>query len=125
MVCNRTFRNSGLLSRARGRNFSSFSNPEEKRQHQANEERVASKRDRKLSRLRTEKVERSMADMYETGAMRRVWLRGADNVRKRLLIHACGYNLGVLMRALTDQCKSRVSGIGPALGPLTPYPLIY
>ena len=25
----------------------------------------------------------------------------------------------------TDQCKSRVSGIGPALGPLTPYQLIY
>ena len=50
---------------------------------------------------RTEKVERSMAHMYETGGMRRLYLRGRANIRKRLLVHACGFNLGVLMRALT------------------------
>ena len=42
-----------------------------------------------------------MAHMYETGGMRRLYLRGRANIRKRLLVHACGFNLGVLMRALT------------------------
>ena len=42
-----------------------------------------------------------MAHMYGSGGMRRVDLRGRENIRKRLLIHACGYNLSVLMRKLT------------------------
>jgi transposase len=32
--------------------------------------------------------------------MRRVHLRGHTNIRKRLLIHAGGFNLGLLMRRL-------------------------
>jgi hypothetical protein len=32
--------------------------------------------------------------------MRRVYLRGHTNIRKRLLIHAGGFNLGRLMRTL-------------------------
>ena len=32
--------------------------------------------------------------------MRRVRLRGHTNIRKRLLIHASGFNLGLLMRHL-------------------------
>jgi hypothetical protein len=32
--------------------------------------------------------------------MRRVYLRGHTNIRKRLLIHAAGFNLGLLMRQL-------------------------
>ena len=32
--------------------------------------------------------------------MRRVYLRGHDNIRKRLLVHAGGLNLGLLMRNL-------------------------
>ena len=31
--------------------------------------------------------------------MRRVWLRGRANVRKRYLLHVAGVNLGLLMRA--------------------------
>ena len=42
-----------------------------------------------------------MAHMYETGGLRRVYLRGHNNILKRLLVHACGFNLGVLMRART------------------------
>ena len=41
-----------------------------------------------------------MAHLYETGRMRRVHLRGHSNISKRLLIHACGLNLGLLMRTL-------------------------
>ncbi len=68
---------------------------------EANRERVAGERGRKLERRRCEKVARSMAPMYATGGMRRVHLRGRSNILKRLLLHACGYNLGVLMRSLT------------------------
>ena len=32
--------------------------------------------------------------------MRRTWLRGRENVRKRYLIHVAGHNLGLLMRLL-------------------------
>ena len=66
-----------------------------------NRERVGSAEGKQLQKLRTEKVERSMAHMYETGAMRRLHLRGRENILKRLLVHASGFNLGVLMRAAT------------------------
>ena len=36
-----------------------------------------------------------------TGGLRRIFVRGHANVRKRLLIHVCGFNLGLLMRRLT------------------------
>ena len=74
---------------------------ETKRAVEANRERVGSERGREIAKQRTEKAERSMAHMYRTGALRRVYLRGHENIRKRLLLHACGYNLGVLMRHLT------------------------
>jgi transposase len=45
-------------------------------------------------------LERPFAHLYETGGMRRVYLRGHTNIRKRLLIHTGGFNLGLLMRIL-------------------------
>ena len=39
-------------------------------------------------------VERLFAHQYETGGLRRVWVRGHENVRKRVLIQAAGCNLG-------------------------------
>ena len=41
---------------------------------------------------------RPNAHCYETGGMRRTHLRGHANIRKRLLIHHAGFNLGLLMR---------------------------
>jgi hypothetical protein len=32
--------------------------------------------------------------------MRRGWLRGRENLRKRYLVHVAGYNLGLVMRLL-------------------------
>ena len=75
--------------------------PEAERVVKGNRQRVASAAGKCLQKQRTEKVERSMAHMYETGGMRRLYLRGRANIRKRLLVHACGFNLGVLMRAVT------------------------
>ena len=58
-------------------------------------------RGRRLLRQRGERLERPHAHLYETGRLRRVHLRGHSNVLKRLLVHVCGSNLGLLMRELT------------------------
>ena len=65
----------------------------------ANRRRVRSKRGKQLQRQRGEKLERSNAHLYETGGMRRTHLRGHANILKRLIVHAAGFNLGLLMRA--------------------------
>lgn len=64
----------------------------------ANRRRISGDRGRQLLRRRGELVERPMAHAYETGGMRRTHLRGHTNIRKRLLIHFAGLNLGLLMR---------------------------
>ena len=51
-------------------------------------------------RSRGERIERSFAHVYDTGGMRRTDLRGHANILKRLLIHADGFNLGLIMRHL-------------------------
>ena len=56
---------------------------------------------RQAFRLRAELVERGFALILDRGGMRRVWLRGRENVQKRYLIHVAGYNLGLIMRLLT------------------------
>ena len=66
----------------------------------ANRRRASGKRGERLQRLRSERVERSFAHMYETGRMRRTHLRGHSNILKRLLIHAGAFNLGRLLRLL-------------------------
>ena len=58
-------------------------------------------RGRRLLRQRGERLERPNAHLYETGRLRRVHLRGYANIRKRLLVHVCGFNLGLLLRRLT------------------------
>jgi len=51
-------------------------------------------------RRRGELIERSFAHLYDTGGMRRTPLRGHSNILKRLLIHAGGFNLGLVLRQL-------------------------
>jgi transposase len=65
-----------------------------------NRRRIRGPRGLRLLRLRGERLERPFAHLYETGGMRRVYLRGHTNIRKRLLIHAGGFNLGLLLRQL-------------------------
>ena len=60
-----------------------------------------SERGKRLLRQRGELLERPNAHLYDTGGMRRVHLRGHSNILKRLLVHVCGFNLGLLMRQLT------------------------
>lgn len=57
-------------------------------------------RGKRLQRARGEKVERTFQHVYDRGGMRRLSVRGQENVRKRLLLQAAGHNLALLMRAL-------------------------
>jgi transposase len=66
----------------------------------ANRRRVQSERGHQLLRTRGELLERPNAHLYETGGLRRVYLRGHENILKRLLVHAGAYNLGLWMRTL-------------------------
>jgi transposase len=73
-----------------------------------NRRRIRGARGKRLLRQRGERLERPCAHLYETGRMRRVHLRGHDNILKRLLIHVGGLNLGLLMR--------HVCGVGTPRG---------
>ena len=65
-----------------------------------NRRRLRGARGRRLLRRRGERVERPFAHLYRTGRLRRTHVRGHSNIRKRVLIHAAGFNLGLLMRTL-------------------------
>jgi len=45
--------------------------------------------------------------MYETGAMRRVHLRGRENILKRLLVHGAAFNLSLILRKALGAGKPR------------------
>jgi transposase len=77
----------------------------------ANRRRIKGERGKRLLRSRGEKLERTFAHCYETGGMRRLYLRGQDNIAKRTIIHAAGFNLGLLMRVRYGLRKPR-SGSG-------------
>lgn len=65
-----------------------------------NRRRIRGDRGKQLLRRRGEHVERSFAHAYDTGGMRRTHLRGTTNILKRVLVHASGFNLGLVMRQL-------------------------
>lgn len=72
-----------------------------------NRRRIRGGRGKALMRKRGEVLERSFAHSYETGAMRRTHLRGHTKILKRLLIHVCGFNLGLVMRTVFGVGKPR------------------
>src|SRR5258706_1024881 len=75
-------------------------NPEARDAVYRNRRRIRGARGRRLMRQRGELLERPFAHMYETAGMRRVHLRGHENILKRILLHAGALNLGLLMRTL-------------------------
>lgn len=66
----------------------------------ANRRRIRAHRGQQLQRKRGELLERPCAHLYNTGGLRRVYVRGHENVLKRLLVHAGAFNLGLWMRTL-------------------------
>ena len=82
----------------------------------ANRRRIRGERGKRLLRQRGEKIERSFAHLYETGGMRRVYLRRHPNILKRLLVHVAAFNLGLVMRKLFGKGTPRgLQGYGAAL----------
>src|SRR6266852_766898 len=79
----------------------------EQKQVYGNRRRMSGRRGKDLQKLRTELTERSFAHMYETGGMRRTHLRGQTNILKRLLFHAVGFNLALLLRKSSGIGKPR------------------
>lgn len=73
----------------------------------ANRRRIQGERGKRLLRSRGEKLERTFAHCYETGGMRRLHLRGRENVAKRVMVHAAGFNMGLLMRVKYGLRKPR------------------
>ena len=66
----------------------------------ANRRRVNGAYGKHLLRKRGELIERSFAHCYDTGGMRRTYLRGHQNILKRLLIHVGAFNLSLIFRVL-------------------------
>ena len=66
----------------------------------ANRRRLNTQTAKVLMRRRGELIERSFAHLYDTGGMRRVHLRGQNNIAKRALIHAAAFNLSLILRQM-------------------------
>ena len=82
----------------------------------ANRRRMSGRRGKDLQKLRSELTERSFAHMYETGGMRRTHLQKRNNILKRLLFHAVGFNLALLVRERHGIGKPRtLQGISDAI----------
>ncbi len=73
----------------------------------ANRRRVTGERGKALLRKRGEFLERPFAHQYETGAMRRLHVRGLKNVAKRVLLQAAAFNLALILRSITQSGTPR------------------
>jgi transposase len=91
----------------------------------ANRRRLNTQTAKVLMRRRGELIERSFAHLYDTGGMRRVHLRGQNNIAKRALIHAAAFNLSLILRQMLGvgtarQAADLVAALCFALLQLTP-----
>jgi transposase len=89
---------------------------EQEREQQAvyaNRRRIRGERGLRLLRQRGEKLERWNQHLYDRGGMRRLHLRGRENILKRLVVHSGAANLGLLMRKLFGKGTPR--GLAGAL----------
>lgn len=75
----------------------------------ANRRRINGERGKRLQSQRGEKIERNFAHQFDTGGMDRLYLRGRENVHKKLLIQAAACNLALLLRSLHGAGKPRAA----------------
>lgn len=75
----------------------------------ANRRRIRGERGKRLQRQRGEKIERNFAHQFDTGGMHRLWVRGRENVHKKLLIQAAACNLALLLRSLYGAGKPKAA----------------
>ena len=89
------------------RNWQGEGKAEEQKRTYENRRRVRGDRNKRLQKLRSELTERTFAHLYETGGMRRVHLRGRQNILKRLLVHGAAFNLSLILRKTMGVGKPR------------------
>jgi transposase len=82
---------------------------EEREAVYANRRRINGERGKRLQSQRGEKVERNFTHQFDTGGMARLYLRGRENIHKRLLIQAAACNLALLLRCLYGAGKPRAA----------------
>ena len=75
----------------------------------ANRRRINGERGKRLQSQRGEKIERNFAHQFDTGGMDRLYLRGRENIHKRLLIQAAACNLALLLRSLYGAGKPKAA----------------
>ena len=81
----------------------------EKESGYANRRRIRGEHGKRLQRQRGEKIERNFAHQFDTGGLDRLWVRGIENVHKKLLIQAAACNLALLMRSLYGAGKPKAA----------------
>ena len=79
----------------------------EKQAVYGNRRRIQGPRGKRLQRQRGERIERNFAHQFDTGGLHRLYVRGLDNVHKKLLIQAAACNLALLMRSMYGSGKPR------------------
>ena len=81
--------------------------PDEQRAVYANRRRIRGEPGKELLRQRGTMLERPFAHGLETGGMRRVHLRGRENILKRFLVHYAALNLALILRQKFGQGTPR------------------
>jgi transposase len=84
----------------------------EKQAVYGNRRRIQGPRGKRLQRQRGERIERNFAHQFDTGGLDRLYVRGLDNVHKKLLIQAAACNLALLMRSMYGSGKPRAAHEG-------------
>jgi transposase len=74
-----------------------------------NRRRVRGERGKRMQRQRGEKIERNFAHQFDTGGMDRLYVRGIENVHKKLLVQAAACNLALLMRSIYGAGKPKAA----------------
>jgi transposase len=75
----------------------------------ANRRRIRGEYGKGMQRQRGEKIERNFAHQFDTGGMDRLWVRGRENVHKKLLLQAAACNLALLLRATYGTGKPKAA----------------
>src|SRR5215469_6012330 len=81
----------------------------EKKAVYGNRRRIRGDRGKRMQRQRGEKIERNFAHQFDTGGMDRLYVRGIENVHKKLLVQAAACNLALLMRSIYGAGKPRAA----------------
>ena len=74
-----------------------------------NRRRITGERGKRLLARRGERIERNFAHQFDTGGMDRLWVRGKNNVHKKLLIQAAACNLALMLRAKYGSGKPKAA----------------